>query len=194
MTLRLVSDYRPAGDQRQAIAQLVQGLHDGTKHQVLEGVTGSGKTFTMANVIQQTQRPTLVLSPNKVLAHQTYNELKMFFPHNAVELFVSDYILYQPQVYVPRSDTYYDKRATLDAQLTRRRLAAAIATISRPDVIVVSSVSCVFDIGSPQVVRELAVPLSPYPRSAPCTWVTTTGCGIWSSPDFACPVRWTSAL
>ena len=160
VSFQLVSHYQPDGDQPQAIEQLVQGLHAGEPHQVMQGITGSGKTFTMANVIDQVQRPTLVISPTKTLADQTYKEFKGFFPHNAVELFVSNYILYQPQVYVPRSDTYYAKLAALDEELTRRRLAAATAAIRRRDVIMVASVSCIFDIGSPNVCRELAMSLA----------------------------------
>ena len=159
MNFQLVSPYRPKGDQPQAIAQLAKGLRDGKKCQVLQGVTGSGKTFTMANMIQAAQRPTLVLSHNKTLADQLYREFKGFFPHNAVQLFISDYTLFQPQVYTPQCDRYIDKRAALDEKLTRHRIAAAISAISRPDVIVVCSVSCLFDIGSPQVCRDLAVPL-----------------------------------
>ena len=159
MNFQLVSPYRPKGDQPQAIAQLAKGLRDGKKHQVLQGVTGSGKTFTMASLIQAAQRPTLVLSHNKTLADQLYREFKGFFPHNAVQLFISDYTFFQPQVYTPRRDSYIDKRAALDEKLTRHRIAAAISAISRPDVIVVCSVSCLFDIGSPQVCRDLAVPL-----------------------------------
>jgi excinuclease ABC subunit B len=157
---QFVSPYQPAGDQPQAIAQLVQGLQEGKQHGVLEGATGTGKTYTMARVIQRAQRPTVVLAHNKTLADQLYREFKAFFPRNAVVYYVSDYVLYQPQSYQPSYDTYYDKRAVLDPQLTRQRLAAVTAAISRPDVIVVATVSCLFDIGSPQAFRELAVPLA----------------------------------
>ncbi|MGO8745680.1 MAG: excinuclease ABC subunit UvrB [Thermoguttaceae bacterium] len=160
MVFQLVSHHQPAGDQPQAIASLVQGLREGKQHQVLQGVTGSGKTFSMANVIQAAQRPTLVISHNKTLANQLYREFQEFFPLNTVELFHSDYDFFQPQVYNPRHDRYIDKRAAIDSRITRHRIAAVTAAISRRDLIVVSTVSCLFHIGSPKVFREMAVSLA----------------------------------
>lgn len=145
---KLVSDYTPAGDQPAAIAQLVDGLNKGLTDQVLLGVTGSGKTFTMAHVIQQTQRPTLILAPNKTLAAQLYSEMKSFFPDNAVEYFVSYYDYYQPEAFVPKSGTYIEKEATINEQIDRMRHAATRALFERRDVIIVASVSCIYGIGS----------------------------------------------
>jgi len=146
--LTVVSDYAPRGDQPQAIAQLVTGLATQTKSQVLLGVTGSGKTFTMAKVIEATQRPALILAHNKTLAAQLYNEMKNFFPHNAVEYFVSYYDYYQPEAYVARSDTYIEKESQINEQIDRMRHAATRSLLERPDVIVVASVSCIYGIGS----------------------------------------------
>ena len=160
LQFQLVSPHQPAGDQPQAIAQLVEGLRAGRKHQILHGITGSGKTRTMASVIQEVQRPTLVISHNKTLARQLYREFKSLFPRNAVRLFISDYLYFVPQTYRPRSDRYNDKRAVLDDVLTRQRNAAAMSALSRRDVIVVASVSCIFDIGPPQVCRDLALPIT----------------------------------
>ncbi len=145
---RLVSDYQPAGDQPAAIAELVAGLQ-GTEHdQVLLGVTGSGKTFTMAKVIEETQRPALILAPNKTLAAQLYSEFKSYFPENAVEFFVSYYDYYQPEAYVPRTDTYIEKDSSINEQIDRMRHSATRAILERDDVIVVASVSCIYGIGS----------------------------------------------
>src|SRR4051794_7653604 len=146
--MAVVSDYRPAGDQPQAIVELVDGLQRGERDQVLLGVTGSGKTFTIAHVIQALQRPTLVLAPNKTLAAQLYGEMKSFFPNNAVEYFVSYYDYYQPEAYVPRTDTYIEKDAQINEQIDRMRHAATQALLERNDVIVVASVSCIYGIGS----------------------------------------------
>ncbi len=148
--IQLVSDYKPAGDQPAAIKQLVSGLESGEVNQVLLGVTGSGKTFTMAHVIEQTQRPTLILAPNKTLAAQLYAEMKSFFPHNAVEYFVSYYDYYQPEAYVPRTDTFIEKEAVVNEQIDRMRHAATRALLEREDVIIVASVSCIYGIGSPE--------------------------------------------
>ena len=145
---RIHSDYTPSGDQPTAIKQLVGGLNDGLTDQVLLGVTGSGKTFTMAHIIEQTQRPALVLAPNKTLAAQLYGEFKSFFPDNAVEYFVSYYDYYQPEAYVPRSDTFIEKDSSINEQIDRMRHAATRALFERKDVIIVASVSCIYGIGS----------------------------------------------
>ncbi|MDR3519237.1 MAG: excinuclease ABC subunit UvrB [Azospirillaceae bacterium] len=157
--LELVSDYQPAGDQPQAIAALCEGLNHGDREQVLLGVTGSGKTFTMAQVIQTLQRPALVLAPNKTLAAQLYGEMKSFFPHNAVEYFVSYYDYYQPEAYVPRTDTYIEKDSSINEQIDRMRHAATRALLEREDVIIVASVSCIYGIGSVETYSEMAITL-----------------------------------
>jgi excinuclease ABC subunit B len=144
----LVSNYEPAGDQPAAIAELVAGVRAAERDQVLLGVTGSGKTFTMAQVIQATQRPALILAPNKILAAQLYGEFKSFFPHNAVEYFVSYYDYYQPEAYVPRSDTYIEKESSVNEAIDRMRHSATRALLERDDVIIVASVSCLYGIGS----------------------------------------------
>ena len=155
----LVSDYRPAGDQPQAIAALVEGVAAGERDQVLLGVTGSGKTFTAAHVIQATQRPALILAPNKTLAAQLYGEMKSFFPHNAVEYFVSYYDYYQPEAYVPRTDTYIEKESSVNEQIDRMRHSATRALFERSDVIIVASVSCIYGIGSPETYSEMTIAL-----------------------------------
>jgi excinuclease ABC subunit B len=155
----LVSPFQPAGDQPQAIATLVEGLHNDQKSQVLMGVTGSGKTFTMANVIQQLQRPTLVLSHNKTLAAQLYSEFKEFFPHNAVHYFVSYYDYYQPEAYIPQRDIYIEKDASINQEIDRLRLASTSALVSRRDVIIVASVSCIYGLGSPDDYKAMMVSL-----------------------------------
>src|SRR5690554_7191568 len=144
----LVSDYEPAGDQPTAIRELVESARQGERTQVLLGVTGSGKTFTMAKVIEELQRPALVLAPNKILAAQLYGEFKSFFPENAVEYFVSYYDYYQPEAYVPRTDTYIEKESSINEQFDRMRHAATRALLERDDVIIVASVSCIYGIGS----------------------------------------------
>jgi excinuclease ABC subunit B len=146
-SLSLVSDYAPQGDQPQAIAELVAAVKAQERDQVLLGVTGSGKTFTMAKVIEATQRPALVLAPNKTLAAQLYGEFKSFFPGNAVEYFVSYYDYYQPEAYVPRTDTYIEKESSINEQIDRMRHSATRALLERDDVIVVASVSCIYGIG-----------------------------------------------
>jgi len=155
----LVSPFQPAGDQPQAIAALVDGLRSERKSQVLMGVTGSGKTFTMANVIQQVQRPTLVLSHNKTLAAQLYSEFKEFFPHNAVHYFVSYYDYYQPEAYIPQRDIYIEKDASINQEIDRLRLASTSALVSRRDVIIVASVSCIYGLGSPEDYKAMMVSL-----------------------------------
>ena len=146
---KLVSNFKPAGDQPQAIDQLIKGIDNGEQFQTLLGVTGSGKTFTMANVIEQVNKPTLIISHNKTLAAQLYSEFKEFFPHNAVEYFVSYYDYYQPEAYIPQTDTYIEKDASINDRLDRLRLAASTSLVSRKDVIVVASVSCIYNIGDP---------------------------------------------
>ena len=150
MDFKLVSDYEPRGDQPEALAQLVRGLRDGDKHQVLLGVTGSGKTFTMAKVIEQANRPTIVLAHNKTLAAQLFHEFRSFFPQNAVEYFVSYYDYYQPEAYVPSSDTYIEKEATINDELDKLRMSATRSLFERRDVIIVASVSCIYGLGSPE--------------------------------------------
>jgi excinuclease ABC subunit B len=158
-SFELVSEFAPAGDQPQAIAELVSGLEAGERDQVLLGVTGSGKTFTMAQVIARMQRPTLILAPNKVLAAQLYGEMKSFFPNNAVEYFVSYYDYYQPEAYVPKTDTYIEKTASINEQIDRMRHAATRALLERDDVIIVASVSCIYGIGSPEVYARMTLSL-----------------------------------
>src|SRR5579859_5078254 len=148
-TFKLASDYQPAGDQPQAIAALTTGLKDGLARQTLLGVTGSGKTFSIANVIQAVQRPTLVLAPNKTLAAQLYGEFKTFFPDNAVEYFVSYYDYYQPEAYVPSSDTYIEKDASINEHIEQMRLSATKAMLERPDTIIVATVSAIYGLGDP---------------------------------------------
>ena len=156
----LVAPYRPAGDQPAAIDALVRGIAEGRKSQVLMGVTGSGKTFTMANVIAQVGRPTLVLSHNKTLAAQLYAEFRDFFPHNAVHYFVSYYDYYQPEAYIPQRDIYIEKDAAINKEIDRLRLAATSALVSRRDVIVVASVSCIYGLGSPEDYRAMVIRLA----------------------------------
>jgi excinuclease ABC subunit B len=150
MKFKLASDYEPRGDQPEAISQLVRGLNDGDRHQVLLGVTGSGKTFTVAKVIEALNRPAIVLAHNKTLAAQLYHEFKSFFPQNAVEYFVSYYDYYQPEAYVPASDTFIEKEATINDELDKLRMSATRSLFERRDVIVVASVSCIYGIGSPE--------------------------------------------
>ncbi|MBU6349138.1 MAG: excinuclease ABC subunit UvrB [Chloroflexi bacterium] len=147
---RVVSEFQPTGDQPQAIAQLAEGIQQGLQHQVLLGVTGSGKTFTMARVIEQVQKPTLIMAHNKTLAAQLYAEMREFLPNNAVEYFVSYYDYYQPEAYIPRTDTYIEKDAQINEEIDRLRLAATSALFSRRDVVIVASVSCIYGLGSPQ--------------------------------------------
>ncbi len=155
----LSAEFEPSGDQPVAIAELVAGLRQGDKDQVLLGVTGSGKTFTMAQVIQAMQRPAIVLAPNKILAAQLYGEFKSFFPDNAVEYFVSYYDYYQPEAYVPRSDTYIEKTAAINEQIDRMRHSATRALFERDDVIIVASVSCIYGIGSPETYAKMTMQL-----------------------------------
>src|ERR1700677_1577268 len=150
MNFKLASDYEPRGDQPQAISQLLSGLAAGDRHQVLLGVTGSGKTFTIAKVIEAANRPAIVLAHNKTLAAQLFHEFKRFFPQNAVEYFVSYYDYYQPEAYVPASDTFIEKEATINDELDKLRMSATRSLFERRDVVVVASVSCIYGIGSPE--------------------------------------------
>src|SRR5437763_10621550 len=150
MDFRLVSDYKPKGDQVHAIAELTRGIYAGEKHQVLLGVTGSGKTYTMAKVIEQLNRPAVVLAHNKTLAAQLYHEFKQFFPNNAVEYFVSYYDYYQPEAYIPAGDVYIEKEATVNDELDKLRLSATRSLFERRDSIIVASVSCIDALGSPE--------------------------------------------
>jgi excinuclease ABC subunit B len=156
---KVVSEFQPAGDQPQAIAELTAGLKQGERDQVLLGVTGSGKTFTMAHVIEKLQRPTLILAPNKTLAAQLYGEMKSFFPDNAVEYFVSYYDYYTPEAYVPRTDTYIEKESSINEQIDRMRHSATRALLERRDVIIVASVSCIYGIGSPEAYSSMTMEL-----------------------------------
>ena len=146
----LTSAFAPAGDQPQAIAGLLESLRQGNREQTLLGVTGSGKTYTVAHLINELKRPTLVLSPNKTLAAQLWAEFREFFPHNAVEFFVSYYDYYQPEAYIPRTDTYIEKDSSRNEEIDRLRNSATRALLTRRDVIVVASVSCIYGIGSPE--------------------------------------------
>ena len=157
----LVSDYKPTGDQPEAIRKLVEGFREGNQCQTLLGVTGSGKTFTMANVIQQLQKPTLIIAHNKTLAAQLYGEFKEFFPDNSVEYFVSYYDYYQPEAYVPSSDTYIAKDSAVNDEIDKLRLSATAALSERKDVIIVSSVSCIYGIGSPNDYQNMIISLRP---------------------------------
>ena len=157
MNFELHSDYRPTGDQPEAIDALVRGFQSGNQAQTLLGVTGSGKTFTMANIIQKLQKPTLVIAHNKTLAAQLYGEFKEFFPENAVEYFVSYYDYYQPEAYVPQTDTYIEKDSSINDEIDKLRLSATASLTSRSDVVVVSSVSCIYGLGSPIDFKEMAL-------------------------------------
>lgn len=157
----LVSEYKPTGDQPQAIEQLTKGFKEGNQFETLLGVTGSGKTFTMANIIQNLNKPTLILAHNKTLAAQLYSEFKAFFPHNAVEYFVSYYDYYQPEAYVPSTDTYIEKDSSVNDEIDKLRHSATAALIERKDVIVVSSVSCIYGIGSKESYSEMMISLRP---------------------------------
>jgi len=156
---QVVSPFQPTGDQPQAIAMLTDGLRQGHKYQALLGVTGSGKTASMAWLVEQVQRPTLVLAPNKTLAGQLYGEFKEFFPHNAVEYFVSYYDYYQPEAYIPRSDTYVEKESTLNEEIEKLRLSATRSLFERRDVLIVASVSCIYGLGSPEDYGQTVVKL-----------------------------------
>src|SRR5579863_6668133 len=161
MKFHLKSDFKPTGDQPRAIEQLTENLKHDAKHQVLLGITGSGKTFTMANTIRNIQKPTLIISHNKTLAGQLYQEFRDFFPDNAVSYFVSYYDYYQPEAYVPQTDTYIEKESEINEEIDKLRLAATTNLLTRKDVIVVASVSCIYNLGSPveygKFILELAI-------------------------------------
>src|SRR5438046_436027 len=159
MPFQLESDYKPRGDQGQAIAKLVKSVRAGNRHQTLLGVTGSGKTFTMANVIAQIGRPALVMSHNKTLAAQLYSEFKNFFPENAIEYFVSYFDYYQPEAYIPRTDTYIEKDSSINDEIERLRLSSMGALLTRRDTVVVASVSCIYGLGSPEDYEGMMVPV-----------------------------------
>src|SRR6202795_1724555 len=159
MKFKLRSSYQPRGDQPTAIEQLVRGVEAGEKHQVLLGVTGSGKTFTMAKVIEAVDRPALILAHNKTLAAQLYHEFKNFFPENAVEYFVSYYDFYQPEAYVPSADVYIEKESTINDELDKLRMSATRSLFERRDVIIVASVSCIYGLGSPEAYYGMLVML-----------------------------------
>nr|MDH3161805.1 DEAD/DEAH box helicase family protein [Bacillus licheniformis] len=155
----LVSNYQPQGDQPKAIDQLVKGINEGRKHQTLLGATGTGKTFTMSNVIKEVNKPTLVIAHNKTLAGRLYSEFKEFFPNNAVEYFVSYYDYYQPEAYVPQTDTFIEKDASINDEIDKLRHSATSALFERKDVIIVASVSCIYGLGSPEEYREMVLSL-----------------------------------
>src|ERR1700739_1840197 len=157
---QLVTRFDPAGDQPEAIRLMVEGIDAGLAHQTLLGVTGSGKTFSIANVIAQVQRPTLVLAPNKTLAAQLYGEFKSFFPNNAVEYFVSYYDYYQPEAYVPSSDTFIEKDASINDHIEQMRLSATKALLERPDTIIVATVSSIYGLGDPQAYLSMVLHMS----------------------------------
>ncbi len=154
---RLISEFRPQGDQPQAIEKLVQGIEKSKRDQVLLGVTGSGKTFTMANVIARINKPTLVIAPNKTLAAQLYNEFRELFPDNAVRYFVSYYDYYQPEAYVPSTDTYIEKDASINDEIDKLRHSAPKALLERSDTLIVASVSCIYGLGSPEAYFDMMV-------------------------------------
>src|SRR5438034_1015880 len=156
---KLVAPYEPAGDQPQAVAKLTEGILSDARHQTLLGVTGSGKTFTIANVIRNVNKPTLVISHNKTLAAQLYAEFKSFFPENAVEYFVSYFDYYQPEAYIPRTDTFIEKDSSVNDEIERLRLSAMISLFSRRDVVVVASVSCIYGIGSKEDYEAMVIPV-----------------------------------
>ena len=154
---KINSEFSPSGDQPQAISSLVNGIRDDAKEQVLLGITGSGKTFTMANVIEEIQKPTLILSHNKTLAAQLYGEFKALFPNNAVEFFISYYDYYQPEAYLPVTDTFIEKDSSVNEEIDRLRLKATTSLMSRDDVIIIASVSSIYGIGSPDSYKEMLV-------------------------------------
>ncbi|HDC92220.1 MAG TPA: excinuclease ABC subunit B, partial [Candidatus Acetothermia bacterium] len=155
----LVTPLRPKGDQPKAIAELTEGVLEGLRYQTLLGATGTGKTFTIAHVIQNVQKPTLVIAHNKTLTAQLYNELKELFPHNAVHYFVSYYDYYQPEAYIPETDTYIEKDASINEEIDRLRHAATSALLERRDVIIVASVSCIYGLGSPETYAGMSLVL-----------------------------------
>ncbi len=186
---KLVSDFQPMGDQPEAIRQLLDGVSQGFKHQTLLGATGTGKTFVMASLIESLQRPTLVMAHNKTLAAQLYAEFREFFPSNAVEYFVSYYDYYQPEAYIPRTDTYIEKDAGINEEIDRLRLAATASLFSRRDVVIVASVSAIYGLGSPQDYGQRG--------GASCGWATrcaaTSCCASWWTSTTSAMTRSCSA-
>ncbi len=169
MDFKLQAPFQPMGDQPQAIKKLIQGIKDGEQHQVLLGATGTGKTYTIANVIQEMQLPALIIAHNKTLAAQLYAEFKSFFPENAVEFFVSYYDYYQPEAYVPHHDLFIEKETDINEEIERLRLAATTALMSRKDVIIIASVSCIYGLGNPEAYGKVVIDLqvgSVYRRNA----------------------------
>ncbi|RLE04035.1 MAG: excinuclease ABC subunit B, partial [Bacteroidetes bacterium] len=169
MEFKLQAPFQPMGDQPQAIKKLIQGIKDGEQHQVLLGATGTGKTYTIANVIQEMQLPALIIAHNKTLAAQLYAEFKSFFPENAVEYFVSYYDYYQPEAYVPHHDLFIEKETDINEEIERLRLAATTALMSRKDVIIIASVSCIYGLGNPKAYGKVVIDLqvgSVYRRNA----------------------------
>src|ERR1700753_420843 len=156
---KLNAEYQPTGDQPQAIEKLVRSINSGNQHQTLLGVTGSGKTFTIANVIAQCERPTLIMSHNKTLAAQLYSEFKNFFPENAVEYFVSYYDYYQPEAYIPSSDTFIEKDSSINEEIERLRHAATMSLLTRKDVLIVASVSCIYGLGDVEDYSTMTISL-----------------------------------
>lgn len=183
MDFKIESAYKPTGDQPQAIEELCNGLKNGADYQTLLGVTGSGKTFTMANVIERVNRPTLILSHNKTLAAQLYAEFKSFFPKNAVHYFVSYYDYYQPEAYIPSSDKYIEKDLMINDEIDRLRLAATTALLSgRRDVVIVSSVSCLYGIGNPEDFDKNVVEIKSGTKNSPQR-LSTQPCRLALLPD-----------
>ena len=172
---KLVSTYKPTGDQPEAIAKLVEGIKRGDKEQTLLGVTGSGKTFTMANIIQQVQRPTLVLAHNKTLAAQLCSEFREFFPESSVEYFVSYYDYYQPEAYIATTDTYIEKDSAINDEIDKLRHSATSALSERRDVIIVASVSCIYSLGNPIDYRTMVISLRPGMQKKPRRAFKETG-------------------
>ncbi len=177
----IVTDFTPCGDQPGAIEILSEGIEKGMTHLVLLGVTGSGKTFTMANVISRVQKPTLVMAPNKTLAAQLYGEFKNLFPHNAVEYFVSYYDYYQPEAYIPQSDTYIQKDSHINEQIDKMRHSATRSLLAREDVIIVASVSCIYGLGSPETYNDMLLYVEQgavFPGTTPCeSWLRSITSG-----------------
>ena len=187
----LHAPYKPTGDQPQAIQELVDGLNQGHQHQVLLGATGTGKTFTMANIIEQTQRPALVIAHNKTLVAQLYAEFKEFFPENAVEYFISYYDYYQPEAYVPRHDLYIEKETDINEEIERLRLAATTSLLSRQDVIIVASVSCIYGLGNPEAYGKVV----DQPQGRRIDPAQHACCaGWWRSTTHATTSTWLPAL
>jgi len=187
---KLAAPYSPTGDQPAAIQKLVEGINTGKREQALLGVTGSGKTFTMANVIAQVNKPTLVLAHNKTLAAQLCSEFKEFFPHNAVEYFVSYYDYYQPEAYIAATDTYIEKDSSINDEIDKLRHSATSSLSERRDVIIVSSVSCIYSLGNPLDYKNMVISLRPGMAKSRDA-AKSPYCGSrWGSPGRKCRTRW----